>query len=270
MAGPLIIQHIPKTGGTTLWAITTRMMAGSRFNRVNAGNFHENTQALRAILAEQPPRYDAIIAHAYADALIPAPGPHRKVVLLRDPVERAVSFYYYALRDRAGNLAYYYGEDDPTLLTAAHRRPADFQTRLVAGVHGETVTPADLQRAKDNLAQHFDVFGLTERFDEMLIWLQQVMGWGLPLYRRYKKGRNRPRAIPPEVRAVLEDRNPNDRDLYAYACALFEERIREVPDRWPGYRRAQADPGQHDPAPNPHAGSRHRHRRPRRELSNTV
>ena len=74
------------------------------------------------------------------------------------------------------------------------------QTRLLSGVEevgapviGYGECPAEiLEIAKENLAVHFAVVGITERFDETLILLKTALNWNSIFYSRANVTRNRP------------------------------------------------------------------------------
>src|SRR5262249_36225491 len=91
------------------------------------------------------------------------------------------------------------------------------------------VTPSMLDRAKSNLAR-FAVVGLTERFEESLILLHRVFRWPLHRLPAHNVGADRPHRadVGKEALKAIEDRNRYDRDLYRYACELFERAAAKI------------------------------------------
>ncbi len=111
------------------------------------------------------------------------------------------------------------------------------QTRRIAGAEpgfgecGEDL----LERARTNLARHFAVAGVTERFDETLLLVHRRFGLsGKPRY--LPRLVNRKRLAVEELReadraAVLE-RNALDAALHAFAEQLLEDKVREEGERF--------------------------------------
>ncbi len=85
-----------------------------------------------------------------------------------------------------------------------------------------------LKQAKQNLEQRITVFGLTEQFDAGLMLLQQTLHWRMPVYTIQNAG-NPIKSAPTldaETRAVIAKQNALDIELYEFARALFQERVR--------------------------------------------
>jgi hypothetical protein len=105
------------------------------------------------------------------------------------------------------------------------------QTRMIAGLPYDhppnTYTQEDLQTAMHNLKEYFAVVGLVERFDESLLLLKSVLGWGNIYYNRQNKTPRRPSQddIPPETMALIEKENVLDIQLYEFAQKLFAEQL---------------------------------------------
>ncbi|MBU0492288.1 MAG: hypothetical protein KKA73_05640 [Chloroflexi bacterium] len=151
--------------------------------------------------------------------------------LLREPVDRALSHYYFAREPRCA-------PEDPGLPEhlAAHVE-ANLQTRLLAGPlllagqqgQGEALSPEELlARAQANL-RACAVVGLTERFDETMLLLKKAYGWRMPFYERQNVSQKRPlrEAIPAPVRRQIEADNQFDVALYALAQELFAAQVQQ-------------------------------------------
>lgn len=149
--------------------------------------------------------------------------------LLREPVNRALSHYYFARGQRCA-------PEDPDLPEdlAAHVE-ANLQTRLLAGPplladqqdQDETLAPEELlARAQANL-RACAVVGLTERFDETMLLLKKAYGWRMPFYERQNVSRQRPsrESIPAPVLRQIEAHNHLDVALYALAQELFAAQV---------------------------------------------
>ncbi len=88
-------------------------------------------------------------------------------------------------------------------------------------------TEQTLEAAKDNLASHFTLAGLTERFDETLALLKVLFGWKLNQYASFNITPIRPRkeAVPEVTKRVIAERNRFDVALYEHAVPLFESTL---------------------------------------------
>jgi hypothetical protein len=84
-----------------------------------------------------------------------------------------------------------------------------------------------LEKAKQNLRNHFAVVGITEDFDRMLMLLKKKFDWRNILYvkKRVTQNRPKPKQIDPETRRIIEAYNEIDLNLYQYAKQLLEEQI---------------------------------------------
>jgi hypothetical protein len=155
--------------------------------------------------------------------------------MLREPVDRVLSFYFFVRRLATHHLHKWF-EGGRSLRDAieqgASRELDNFQTRLLAGEEAIKVPfggidRALLEQAKANL-RTFAAVGLTERFDESLTLFSLVFGWKDVTCERFKEARGRARAsdLDPGLIELVRRTNRLDAELYAFAQELFEERVR--------------------------------------------
>jgi hypothetical protein len=172
------------------------------------------------------------------------PADARWMTILRDPVERTLSQYFYLVRppgkrDRAGAglTPAWLGPPGPdlTLEQALSERsyiPDNLQVRMLCG----TVSPFDplppdaLERAIRNI-DSFAYVGTTERFVEFLALLNLELGWPTVGLTRSNANRDRPQIsdLAPEEVAVVEERNELDRQLHQHAASLFASKLAAAP-----------------------------------------
>jgi hypothetical protein len=143
--------------------------------------------------------------------------------VLRNPVDRALSHYYFTAdhKNRPEEIGLYEH-------IAAHISP-NLQTEMLSGPHGVGPLPPPeemLEQAKRNV-RACAAIGLTERFDETALLLQKALGWRTPLYANLNVNKKRPRreAIPEDVLHRIEADNDLDIMLYQYAQELFEAQV---------------------------------------------
>jgi hypothetical protein len=251
----LVLLHIPKTAGMTLATILHAHYGGgfvggvggdrrvpphkrapnvfSRFEHVDAG--------LRAAAKESTRVVAAHITFGLQDRL---PADARWITVLREPVERTLSQYYFFVRPPGKRTAAGAGFVPPWLpppspgltleecLTGRGYIPDNLQTRMLCGL----VSPYDplpshaLEEAKRNLRDRFEFVGTTERFEEFLALLNLEFGWPTIAYKRSNANPNRPRKddLPADVRRLVEERNALDSELHAYAGELLAEALGQV------------------------------------------
>jgi hypothetical protein len=81
--------------------------------------------------------------------------------------------------------------------------------------------------AKEHLRDNIAVVGLTERFEETLLLLQQAFNWPNVWYRPRNVTRNRPQQdeLSDDTLQAIAELNRWDMALYEYAQTLFAKRI---------------------------------------------
>ena len=262
----VLFLHLPKTAGTTLesviygqfdegedgyWRRPPGWVIPGAYRYFDVWLVAENGLAsfFRDSPAEPPgqavdliagPDVKVVMGHFSFGIHELLPGPTTYVTMLRDPVDRVVSLYHHLLE---------HPEDTPyhqemsrnadsleRFVTAARCKETDNdQTRRIAGEDPPfgACTPALLHRAKENLAAHFSVVGITERFDESLMLMVRTLGWDritsyLPHFVNPK--RKQRAEIPPDELDAVRGCNELDIELYGYACGLLDDAIAKHED----------------------------------------
>jgi hypothetical protein len=146
------------------------------------------------------------------------PSGTRYATILREPVDRTLSHYCWL---NAADLPL------PEMLVRG-RLLDNLMTRLLYGSEsplGE-LPPDALERAKQTLGE-FEVVGLTEQLDETIVLVERMLGLGVVPYRsqNVNPGRRRVADLTEEERAVVEEHNRLDLELYAYARTVFDAQV---------------------------------------------
>lgn len=223
----LIFLHIPKAAGTTLNRVIERQYPERATFSIDGGNVYESIEEFKSLSNEQRDGFLCLKGHMPFGLHLYMAQPCAYITLLRDPVDRMISHYYYVLRtpnhylyeqvvSREMTLEDYVGSDISTELQNG-------QTKLLAG--DEKNPPRNMLRiAKRNLREHFMVVGLTERFDESLVLMKKRLCWDDIRYRPRNVTRSRPsrNGVPLSTVRLIEERNQKDLELYAFARQLFE------------------------------------------------
>jgi hypothetical protein len=229
----IIYVHLPKCGGTTLNRIIEWEYPPLRVFSVDPSFFRWSYQHLLRWPQERLARIKVFKGHMPFGLHKRLSQPATYITVLRDPIDRAISQYYFPLTHRlqprhrvVKNL---------TLEEYVPITPyKNVQTKLLSGlergydfVAGEC-SAGELELAKRNLSTHFSLVGLTERFDESLALAKIEFGWHIDQYADFNVTRHRPKKdqIPASTRELIREHNRFDVELYDYAVDLFEERVK--------------------------------------------
>lgn len=223
-----IFLHIRKAGGTTM---RHAMRWGTAFTQCHTTS---NVQATdyRSMSAEKRERIGLLQGHLLYGIHESCPGPHTYVTMLRDPVRRVFSAYYYVTKTHPGT----YKEDMGLEGFGTSPRYCNHIAGYLAGItvrQQHKITDRELlDRAMKNLKSGIAVAGLTEKFDESLILMRRKLGWPLyPFYLRAKSNTSRPSFadVPQSTRSAIRDANHVDVKLYEYAKQRIEHQLNEFP-----------------------------------------
>jgi len=230
----ILFLHIPKAAGSTLHTVFNR-----QYKLANVFTIDEerSIEDLKQLSIQQRSEIEVLKGHMYFGLHELLPQPSTYITILRDPVERVISHYYYILRNPSNEL---YNQ-----VAAAGMNLKDFvlsglsleidngQTRLLSSfgavVPYKHCSPEILESAKQNVKDHFSIIGFVERFDETLILLKRALKWKMPFYTKSNITQNRPfkAEIPKDTLDVIEAYNQLDIQLYQFAQEIFKEQIRQ-------------------------------------------
>lgn len=238
-ASTVLFLHIPKAGGSTLRNIIGSQFGSDSVCRFSNPNRPAGSAEFREFLTVGN-RCKVIQGHFCYGIHTQLEVPYSYLTMLRDPVERVLSFYHYLKRRPKQQVVAGFIEKMDILefiTSGAFMQVNNGQTRQVAGEWAFDVPFGRcgedmLEQAKRNLHDGFKVVGTMERFDEMLLLLCHEFGWNNnPYYRKANvtKGRTGRMDILPKTLDVIEEYNQLDIRLHAYANALMDEQIGSIP-----------------------------------------
>lgn len=238
--------HVEKTAGSTLGSIL--LQAFPERSRMNAGNVFRDPDAVAVRLRKHarariagPRMITGVVPYGLVASELPAGT--RYMTMLRDPVERTLSHYHwltgsgkqgeetFATRDGPRRLPF------PTPAVSLESMLADgvylldnLMTRMLCGRPSPfgDVDRDCVEAAKRNLELNFQLVGIQERFDESAALMLRLLEVdSVPPYTSEKVNLERPRwgDVPEETRALCEEHNLLDRELYEFARRQFEERF---------------------------------------------
>jgi hypothetical protein len=230
----IVFLHIPKTAGTTLHRIIERQYRPEELYSPGLTKGHQVGE-LAKLSEERRAEIRMFRGHMGfgVDRHLPVPATY--MTILREPIDRVVSYYYFIRRTPDHYLHDFveFGETDLKTFvdSKAHVMIDNAQTRVLSGVwHGPPFggcTEEMLETAKSNLRDRFAVVGLTERFDETLLLMKRAFGWRNVFYTRQNVSSRRPsrKELAPETLQAIASTNQLDIALYRYAAGLFEEQV---------------------------------------------
>jgi Sulfotransferase family len=229
-----IFLHIPKAGGSTLRTIIAR-----QYDRksvfITSNPPEAGINKFKKLSERDKKKYSAIMGHLDFGfhELLPEPLTYTYITMLREPIARAISQYYWI---RQTPRAYGYKESQsmslPDFIQSGIKKDMDnCQTRFLSG-KGQSIAYGECSRelleiAKKNIQEKFAVAGLLERYDETLILYKKYLGWNFPLYIKENITYKKPKLgeISETALAVIKKYNEYDLELYQYVKERFEELI---------------------------------------------
>lgn len=226
-ARPLIFLHIPKACGTTLIKLLTRWFDRDAIYMIGTRAREEVMNDLSAKTRDKHSAIRLIVGHA-AFGLHEAfgePGASY-ITVLRDPVERLLSHFYYARRNPRHPLHPALASGALGIIELAERR-ANLQTRYLGGALETTPDETTLAAAKENIRNHFVVAGVAERFDETVILLHRVFGRRLFPFASENVSVNREAiaSLDASMLRALRDLHALDYALYDFVRERFDEQV---------------------------------------------
>jgi hypothetical protein len=234
-AQTVIFLHIPKTAGTTLYRIIERQYKPGDVYAI--GGTAQSFDTFKNLPEADKAAVRLLKGHIDfgVHALLPQPATY--FTILRDPVERIVSYYHF-VRRTPEHYCHELVTSKGLSLAAFLDSKADVmanngQTRMIAGqLYGYPFGECPdhlLETAKQNLRRHFAVVGLTERFDETLLCLKRSFGWRNLFYARENvaPARQRPNRVDEATRAAIVAANRLDMELYHEATACFDAALQQ-------------------------------------------
>lgn len=236
MAGHTIIfAHMPKAAGISLNVVMKKQYGIRQFLELNPKIPRKAYNDVIEMSIWSLLQLRGLSGHVIWGIHEWLPKPFIYITLLRDPVERILSFYAYARSSPTHRLHNEMIEKKMSLeefLTwekSAHETE-NLQCKLLSSAYPyrETNMPTVFTNAKNNLQQYFLV-GLTEQFEKSLELFSGSFGWKNVQVERENVTPNRVKRkdVSPQIIKKIEELNKFDMELYEIGNRLFAEQLRD-------------------------------------------
>ena len=241
----LFYLHVPKCGGTSVNALIRQAFPaeqGVRWLERQPWRLADNSAGLG-----RHPCYSGHVVYRFRDLL---PAQTAVMTFLRDPVDRAVSAFYYFRsmgREKLAEEQTVSGLDRCCDLSldefleaephAARMHLGNIQTWMFSQPQMYHVSPwralsqSDLDEAMRNL-ERVAFVGVTDRFEESIRLLCSMCDWPVPdtvPHENRTSSRPRAEAVSPGARDALKELTTLDAELYRLGSDLFADALRDVP-----------------------------------------
>ncbi|MEK4277818.1 MULTISPECIES: sulfotransferase family 2 domain-containing protein [unclassified Cytobacillus] len=225
----IIFIHIPKTAGTSMRKIIEKQYTIRQIRSFYAG-YEDAYNKLKGTPNSRLSSVKWVQGHFQFGLHEVLPQPAQYIAMLRHPVDRVISFYYFLresprhpLNKKAMSLTLkeFIMCEDSDIQSQIY----NLQTKMISG----DGTPS-LEKAKKNIEQHFLMVGITERFNESMAVMRKKLGWNVPYNYKHNVTKRRPKMeqVPAEIRKLIEQKNEIDFQLYEYGKALLQKEINSL------------------------------------------
>src|SRR3972149_251712 len=234
-----IFVHIAKTAGSTLLSIMENV-----FNRdeilylYDNDDYPQNVEGLKRMSGQEKRRYRLFTGHFPFGLHEYISQPCKYITILREPVDRVISTYNHIknvecmskdedFRKRWEEARKMSLEEFVKSDILPYQSNYKVYCLVDRAFHRGACTTADLEMAKKNLKEQFVIAGLTERFDETVVYLRRNLGWAVPFYSKMNvsEGGMKKNILPKSTIKLIEEQNWMAIDLYNYATELFDEMV---------------------------------------------
>ena len=215
----LVFLRIPKTAGSTMESVFERCLSGATFHGhipiSTSALLIRSTDAIGELFRQLSPNERKAVRclvdeHVTLDIATLFDRPVRFFTIVRHPVDRVVSSFYY-IRTKSHLISYPFIKDlsfEEYLDSGIGLNSDNHQVRVLSGCHeldaswdpqGRPISAPPVERrhlemAKHNIEERFVVAAALEQFTALVWFFKRLYGWPLHrvLFRRLKADTGRP------------------------------------------------------------------------------
>lgn len=226
----LIFLHLPKNAGTTLNGILEKKYSKKeifhvRYNENGIWNLNE----FKELPQEEKDNIQLLTGHFNFGLHEYFSNDFNYITMLRHPVERTVSFYNFIKKQKTHRL---FDSVKNKSIIECVTQVKDFdvvngQARKLSNTDDENLM---LNKALENIEQHFVFVGIQEYFDESILLLNNKLKLGIRYYSKLNVTRVKPQ-IDTELIREIEKTNQVDLELYNIIKNRFFEELEGINDK---------------------------------------
>lgn len=233
METTLFCMHIRKTAGMTLRSVIERQFSPQELFRMKGG-LQKDLDRWRTLPSDVREKIRCVSGHFAFGIHDQITGPYEYFTVLRDPVDRVISNYYYVLSHP--HLPYYafiksmsleqfaeYSQNHQTATVSGYQQTYWFDDMVAQQKSNSVILEQTYLQARENIDRFFSAVGILEQFDDFLVLLKKRFGWRSVFYTRENVTVYRPKIaeLPTQTISSLRAYNQYDQALYEYARKRF-------------------------------------------------
>ena len=225
----LIFLHIPKTAGTTLNRIIESQYSPFAIFTMDPHRIRATAARFKRLPEARRRRLQVVRGHLFYGIHEFLPQGATYITMLREPVARLLSAYYFVLRRPLNPLHRKLKRERLRIEDCVRLFPDrnNTQCRFIAGIKDTAIRDERLLAiAKENLTKSVSVVGISERFEESLMLMAATFAWQIRCYDNRRVAKTRPQIDPGAVE-MIRDHNRLDLELYEFGKGLFEESLQK-------------------------------------------
>jgi len=249
--------HIPKTAGTSVIRIFENQIYGLRFKRINPKRdvhpkkFLKNApDYIKGLSEKEVSKIHLIAGHLNYGIHKVIGNPFAYLVILRNPVDRVISEYFYMKQMGFFHQGIIEKEDlsmDDYLYHQDTYYLNNLQTRMISGTsyeRGDKLQESDYQVALKNMHEMLAV-GISEKLPETLALFYLKLNWSrVPIIEHVNKNPLRPdkKVLQKESIERIIEREHYDMRLYSEAEKIFQASLNNLGENIDKLARRIEDP----------------------------
>lgn len=224
----LVFMHIPKTAGVSLLKVILKQYSLHEIGFCYFQDLETIHEELKLI--SNNPNIKYCCGHFLFSVHEQITRPYTFFTMLREPVERVLSFYYFCRSNpyhpfHKKTLEMSFEEFITTTEVIPHI--VNFQTRSLTDDF--PVTQDSVEKAKENIHQFFSLVGITEMFNETLFLMKKRFGWENVFYTKENITKRPSEPIKKDTIDLIIELNKYDIELYEWAKAQLQQTISNLP-----------------------------------------
>ena len=233
----ILFLHIPRTGGTTFRDIVRRQYKQNEILEIK--HFDNAIGTIKNIPEEKIQLLKIVIGHFPFGIHQYFPQTCKYITLLRHPISRVISTYNYALSNQNHP---HHKEVRKMSITDYIKSEVNIfvdngQLRIISGVSHSYENPlfgkCDVElvhKAKLNIDKYFLLVGISEKYNQTLLLLKNILGWELPFYSIANISKNKLNNSNQKYLTEIKNINRLDIEFYEEINRDFANKINTFPN----------------------------------------